>query len=176
MLFTAWNVCPEILQLLSTFGSKSFAADENFSGWHLSTNDLDTNNGDIIGISPGLLTSKLDSYTLECCYSLKYVDNHDDSRDTVNPWSMRQTLVYHKFNLSTKQCSYFLVRVSCDMELQLRSVLQGDIASALEFTDGWTNIHLLFFGSLIGNWNHCIAYIDMRITYLVVLILSFSFR
>ena len=118
-------------------------------------------------MSPVLLKYTLISYALECCYSLKYVDNHDDSRDTVNPWSMRQTLVYHKFNLTTKQCSCFLVRVSCDMEHQLRSVLQGDIESALEFTAGWANIHLLFFGSLIGNWNHCIAYLDMRVTYLV---------
>ena len=121
-------------------------------------------------MSPVLLTSTLNSYALECCYSLKYVDNHDDSRNTVNPWSMRQTLVYHKFKLTTRQCSCFLVRISCDMELQLRSVLEGDIKSALDFTAGWTNVHLLFFGSLIGNWSRYIAYIDMRVTYLVILI------
>lgn len=49
MLFSAWKVCPEIFQLLRRFGSKSFAEDEGYSGWHLSAHGLDEGADCVVG-------------------------------------------------------------------------------------------------------------------------------
>ena len=103
----------------------------------------------------------------ECCYSLQYVDHHDDTRATTNPWTMRHSLVYQKFDTRTLKCSCIMIRPSYHMELSLRSVLEGDIELALKFNSEWTNIHCLFFTSLAENWSQLINYLDMRVTDMV---------
>lgn len=60
-----------------------------------------------------------------------------------------------------------MIRPSYHMELSLRSVLEGDIESALKFNGEWTNLHCLFFTSLAENWSQLINYLDMRVTDMV---------
>ena len=104
---------------------------------------------------------------IEFCYLLKVVDRHDDTRVDVNPWSIRQTAVYQKFNITTRQSCHITVRLASEMETRLRRILEGDRDQAADFNSHWKNFHLLCLGSLSESWRQYINFLDMRITQLV---------
>ena len=166
-LLSAWNVFPEIFYLLRTFGSKTFAKDEGHCGLHMSHVTDDDGELEIIGRSSfiGACARKSDMMRYsETCYILKYVDEHDDVRESVNPWSIRQAMIYQQYNLTTLQSSHIMIRLSNCMELQLRTILESDEKIRSTFNSTWTNIHLLCFGSLLGNWHQYVNYLDMNLT------------
>lgn len=166
-LLSAWNVFPDFFYLLRTFGSKSFARDEGHCELHMSYVKNDDDELKSIGWSsfmPLVLFKSDKSPCSEICYVLKYADQHDDTKEDVNPWSIRQAMIYQQYDLTTLQSSHIMIRISNCMELQLRTILESDEKIKSAFNRSWTNVHLLCFGSLLGNWHKYVNYLDMKIT------------
>jgi len=103
----------------------------------------------------------------ETSYILKVVDRHDDTRDEVNPWSIRQTAIYQKFHTTTKQSCHITVRFSIEMENRLRTILEGSRDKAADFNSDWKNFHLLCLRSLCESWRQYINFLDLKVTELV---------
>ena len=157
-----------MLSLLRVFGLRSFADKENYSGWHLSV-FADDDNGRRAVVGTPLFQLRAHETigphcASECCYSLKYADHHDDTRDGTNPWSMRSAVVWQRFDTRTLQNKHIVIRESNHMELELRSILQGSAQVAKDFASQWLNIHILYFNSIIGNWTRFVSYLDKRVT------------
>ena len=104
---------------------------------------------------------------VESCYLLKYVEIRDCSTATINPWSIRQALIYQKSSTPDANSNHIFIRLSSDMKRLLMTALQTDTVVASSFATCWEEIHLLFLGSLTGGWRDYINYLDGEITKLV---------
>ncbi|KAL2839735.1 hypothetical protein BJY01DRAFT_250335 [Aspergillus pseudoustus] len=71
------NPFPPFLELVGTFGFRTSAQERPFHGWR--------------GCA---LTSGCQAETHEICYNIQYVEKH--GRQIKDPWSLRQTGVYHQ--------------------------------------------------------------------------------
>ncbi|OCK78362.1 hypothetical protein K432DRAFT_427331 [Lepidopterella palustris CBS 459.81] len=76
MLCHTYDVLPQFLHIITAFGNKKASTDEHFIGCY----------GRYSG--PNF-------QTLEICYNVRYFELH--GRDLDDPWSCRQTAIYHKY-------------------------------------------------------------------------------
>ncbi|MCJ1357728.1 MAG: hypothetical protein MMC33_007724 [Icmadophila ericetorum] len=137
---------PEFLKYLQAFGAKDFAKDEGFSGYDvISSKNVD-----------GALES------VESCYLLKYVEPHEDSGPTINPYSIRHAAVYQKYLVASRQSKSILIRLSREMQEQLGNRLRSTDFPFESLTQ-WSTIHLLCLGSLANGWRQFINYLDEEV-------------
>lgn len=98
---------------------------------------------------------------LECAYGLKYVElNH---RNPNNPWSTRQTAVYHQFSCGqeTNSSTWVLVATSKRTKHSVGRYVRGssDLTALNPF-----EIHLIILDTSLANWRPCIVYLTEQIT------------
>ena len=95
----------------------------------------------------------------ECAYALRYVDLN--RRDDSKPWSIRQTVIYHKYQSGNKSSTWVMVSPSEKTEVCLDGYIQkcGDMTLLNPF-----EIHLLVLDTLLANWRPYIVDLTERIT------------
>ena len=97
---------------------------------------------------------------------LKYVELHEDSEPSINPWAIRQALIYQKYFHQSRESSHVFVRLSSAMQLALKGVLQKS-SNQDDFISRWESVHQLFLGTLNANWRDFINYLDHEVSIIV---------
>lgn len=106
---------------------------------------------------PGYFESLLTSP--ECAYALRYVElNH---RKESNPWSVRQTAVYHRYKLDQRSSTWVLIATSVSAERHLdRYIKSSDSLATLNPFE----IHLIILDTALANWRPYIVDLTEKIT------------
>jgi hypothetical protein len=113
-LVTYHQVVPEFLDFVFPFGWQEYPQDFHFSGFREETHLLPTENRLQI---PELGRSGRDFCM---CYSLKSVEKSGDQW----PWSIRQTAVYHSFDVETGKMFWIIVKGNELMRERIKDATQ----------------------------------------------------
>ena len=105
----------------------------------------------------------------EMCYMLKYVEPHGDPEPSINPFSIRQAIIYQRFETERLKSKHIFVRLSAAMQDALREMLQGNAGPEEKhrFISRWENIHILFLRTLNSGWRRYINYLDEQVSNIV---------
>jgi hypothetical protein len=98
---------PSYLDLLFTFGRQKTKKNFNFSGFR--SKEIVP----IIQIGANAATNGVPDYKFQMCYNLRCVEPTDDPPEW--PWSIRQTAIFHSFDLNSGDGSWILTKGSRDM-------------------------------------------------------------
>lgn len=87
----------------------------------------------------------------DCAYGLKYVELHE--RDTGEPWSIRQTVIYHKYRGDVTSSNWIMISASPQLKLSLDRYSRNcmDFASLNPF-----EVHVIVLETILTNWRLCI--------------------
>ena len=135
---------------------------------------LDILNCGSVGLRPVQLTEVIESLldmvghhllidvfsltTAECAYALRYIElNH---RSTKNPWSLRQTAVYQRYNSKSESSTWVIISASEKMEICLDRYLKSKHAFG---TQNPFEIHLLLLETALANWRPFIISLTQKI-------------
>lgn len=86
---------------------------------------------------------------------LHYFENN--GRAEGDPWSPRQTAVYHQYNASGNQSSWILIKPSPHLEKPLQAELEGVSRLALSGKGRAARLHVMFTYFALRNWPDYIA-------------------
>ena len=98
---------------------------------------------------------------------LKYVELHDDEEPTINPWTIRQVVIYQKFDFQSLESSHIFVRLSKAMAEELHDALQINKDRGRELVGRWDRIHILYLRTLNENWRQYVNYLDEEVSKIV---------
>jgi hypothetical protein len=74
-----------------------------------------------------------------------------------DPWSPRQTAVYHRYNASGNQSSWILIKPSPHLEESLQAELESVPCLALSGKSRAARLHVMFTYFALRNWPDYIA-------------------
>ena len=96
---------------------------------------------------------------LEIAYGLRYAELNN--RPVQDPWSIRQTAVYHKYKANDKSSSWVIIAASKRTETSLDRYIKSceDIAQSNPF-----EVHLIVLDTALANWRPYIISLTERIT------------
>ena len=108
--------------------------------------------------SARIALSKTDQYS-DCAYGLRYVELKQRKSD--DPWSVRQTAIYHKYRSKRKASTWIMISASPKTELCLDRYVRSctDLAGLNPF-----EIHLIVLDTALANWRPYIVDLTERIT------------
>ncbi|KAL2049176.1 hypothetical protein ABVK25_010526 [Lepraria finkii] len=140
-LMVKFDIFPRLQEFILLFGAKH--GENELSPPQLRFRRLASNN---------LQGSGLEQDGFECAYGLRYVDFHN--RDAKRPWSIRQTVIYHKYEAKSNSSTWVLISASKKTEEILDSYMGGcgGYASVNPF-----EIHLLILDTALTNWRRYIV-------------------
>ncbi|KAK0929617.1 hypothetical protein LTR48_005638 [Friedmanniomyces endolithicus] len=121
-----WRVCPGFLDIVGAYGVKTNEDERVFYGWQESGGKH------------------------ELCYNVPHVERH--GRDLRDPWSMRQTALWHQHSLNTDPARWIMLNVSTST----RTALDRFVASGNSQCCGLA-LHAHLLAALGRNWT---AYIE----------------
>ena len=95
---------------------------------------------------------------VDCAYGLRYVELKQRKND--NPWSVRQTAIYHKYRSKYKSSTWIMISASEKTELCLDRYVRSctDLAGLNPF-----EIHLIILDTALANWRPYIVDLTERI-------------
>lgn len=95
----------------------------------------------------------------ELAYGLRYAELNN--RSIHDPWSIRQTAVYHKFKANDQSSSWVMIAASKNTEISLDRYIKSseNIAQLNPF-----EIHLIVLDTALANWRSYIVGLTERIT------------
>jgi hypothetical protein len=134
-VLTHYQVMPNFLDFIFPFGRQEYAEDFHFSGFREDTRQLLSDGG--------LRIPELDRSGLEIrmCYSLKSVEPWERNPDW--PWAVRQTALYHSFDLVTGKAFWIVVKGS--------HLIKERVQSATAPPPGGASSELSSFGSIASS-------------------------
>ena len=107
----------------------------------------------IVFASPRSLTDT------ECSYGLRFAELNN--REGNDPWSIRQTAIYHKYTAADKSSSWIMIaasdRTRTSLDLYAKSCTDLALFNPFE-------IHVLVLDSALANWRSYIIDLTERIT------------
>lgn len=112
------------------------------------------------------LVEKFDSFDnysvlmiLECAYGIRYVELH--GRASRMPWSVRQTVIYHKYRVQGEASTWILIAASSKTEVCLDRYIKScrDLSNINPF-----EIHVIIIDVALANWRPYITYLTEEIT------------
>ena len=165
-LITDFHIFPRFKEFILVFGSKS---DDNEIGLpQLRYRRLPAGismpqepNYTGFGMNALKVEKMLTSLTaIECAYAFKYVElNH---RDPVNPWSIRQTAVYHQYcraqDMNTSTWLFVAPSERARQSVEEYTIGLSDLTTLNPF-----EIHLVILESSLANWRSYIIYLTEHI-------------
>ena len=95
----------------------------------------------------------------ECAYVLRFVElNH--RKNARDPWSLRQSAVYHQYNAMTRSSTWLIIALSQRAQARLASYAEasGDICKYNPF-----EVHLLLLDTATANWRPYLVEIAAQI-------------
>ena len=113
-------------------------------------------------VFPSLFFSSIASSrltNLELAYGLRYAELNN--RRAQDPWSIRQTVVYHKYKTNDRSSTWVMIAASRRTETSLDRYIKSceDIAQLNPF-----EIHLILLDTALANWRPYIVDLTERIT------------
>ncbi|KAI1358710.1 hypothetical protein F5Y08DRAFT_332901 [Xylaria arbuscula] len=93
--------------------------------------------------------------SVETCYMLHFFENN--GRATGDPWSPRQTAVYHHYHASSDRSSWILIKPSAHLEEPLQIELENASRLTLSAKSRATRLHVMFTSFALSNWPNYIA-------------------
>ncbi|KAI0411370.1 hypothetical protein F5X98DRAFT_383864 [Xylaria grammica] len=96
-----------------------------------------------------------DGGNVETCYMLHFFENNGSTEG--DPWSPRQTAVYHQYYASGNQSSWILINPSARLEESLQAEPEGVSRLTLSGKSSAARFHVLFINSALRNWPDYIA-------------------
>lgn len=96
----------------------------------------------------------------EIAYGFRYAELNN--RPVRDPWSIRQTVVYHKYKANDKSSSWVMIAASKRTETSLDRYIKScedDIVELNPF-----EIHLIVIDTALANWRPYIVGLTERIT------------
>ncbi|KAL8900753.1 MAG: hypothetical protein Q9192_000912 [Flavoplaca navasiana] len=99
------------------------------------------------------------SSSRECAYGLRFVElNH---RGTREPWSVRQTAIYHRYMLEGKASTWIMISPSVKIKASLNKYVSSseNLAALNPF-----EIHVILLDTALGNWRSYIIYLTEEVS------------
>lgn len=150
---------PSFLDFLFSYGFQEFPQDFNFAGFRHDSRLNEVNRGLVL---PELGRS---GRNIQICFSLKSVERSVTQKNW--PWSIRQTAVYHCFDVETARATWIVLKGNQRMKTRVKSAtgLQG-LSELSSF--GTTNecfastlaTHLIFCDWAGENWRWYINFLE----------------
>lgn len=131
-IFTQHQIPPGFLDILCGFGDKSSSADE--------------------GSASGVYSS-FNGTTHDIFYQFWYVEKNN--RKHGNPWSVRQTGVYHRFSTtdpSNVENLWLLLHPMPNSKAQSRLDVSADKLNVRDVSLDPLRLHVLIMSSYVDNW------------------------
>jgi len=159
-ILTYHQVMPTFLDFLFPFGRQAYQRDFHFSGFRHETR-LEPN------ISQGLQLPQIQrsGRDIRMCYNLKSVEPSNSQPDW--PWSIRQTAVYHSFDVQTKTSTWIIVKGSQLMKRRIESATgPGGLRAFRDFSNNSKSlaaslsIHLMIADWCAENWRWYISFLE----------------
>jgi hypothetical protein len=159
LALTYHQVMPSFLDFIFPFGRQLYPQDFHFSGFRIE-NRLSPLE---IGLSLPELGRSGRGYRL--CYSLRSVERSTSQKDW--PWSIRQTSIYHEFNIDSGHSAWVIVKGSELMKTRVMSATESSEPSELT-TFGTTDrafaaslaTQLIFCDWSAENWRWYINFLE----------------
>lgn len=157
-ILTVHQVMPGFVDFLQAFGRKASSTDSGYGGCkrrieYTSLSGPDKERSiDYYGMVISSPTAHMYTYRkVEICYNIKYAERNYRLPD--EPWSVRQTCIYQKFERSKKSSTWILVQPSEKMQSRIREVFK---ARTMEDIEGSVHnpldLHLVFLSAAAENW------------------------
>jgi hypothetical protein len=177
-LFAWYNTFPQFLDYVHGFGFKLREEDDNFGGYD---RQLYFQRGDVFEGSvdygkvqtfdlPGHAISMVPGTNLwlEFCYCLRYIAKH--GREQQNPWSLRQTAVYQRYDSTSRTSKWMIIQPSERLQVELTEYLElkDTITGSVTITscDAHT-VHAMVFSSTERNWREYMNTLQRELSILV---------
>ena len=96
----------------------------------------------------------------ELCYNLHHVERN--GRNRGNPWSLRQTGIYHQIDLTTKRSGWIFIQASGLTREEIFRALSVD-----RFRENPMLLHLEVLFTMARNWPDYIEYLSSKLDELV---------
>ncbi|TGJ81222.1 hypothetical protein E0Z10_g7549 [Xylaria hypoxylon] len=135
-LANALQVFPFFLETVLNFGIKIKDDNNTWHGFHSRHQIKDVGN-------------------VETCYMLHFFENN--GRTEGDPWSPRQTAVYHHYHASGNRSSWILIKPSAHLEEPLQAELEGVSRLTLSGKSRAARLHVMFTNFALRNWPDYIA-------------------
>ncbi|KIW71206.1 hypothetical protein, variant 1 [Phialophora macrospora] len=134
-----YQVHPRFLDLVKSMGFKTRSEDEHFMSCYthfsMSEDKAGTRN----------VTSS------EICYKMGHFEKH--LRDLEDPWSCRQTVVYHRYDVEASASSWILIQPPSSWNTGLNDVARSAVLHPL-------SLHLRFIGPVCENTKRYLNYMS----------------
>lgn len=100
----------------------------------------------------------------ECAYGLRYVElNGRVEKKDHEPWSIRQTAVYQRFDhFADDRCVFFVIAPADRAESRVEEALQESDKDARAISP--FNLHQIIIADSIKNWRWYISSLEDRMT------------
>lgn len=111
--------------------------------------------------------------SIEFCYNLRYME--ENGRKKGDPWSLRQTAVYHQIDLKNGRSCWILLQASNDIRVRLDRGLYGKVQGSNNVGVDPVLLHVGFVSAMACNWSKYIEHLHMELADLVSGIRYFLF-
>jgi hypothetical protein len=101
----------------------------------------------------------------EVCYNLRYVEKN--GRNRGDPWSLRQTGVYQKFNMNTGTSTWIILQPSAYTLGRLGAVLEETVTKRSGICFDPLHMHATFFSAARREWADYIESLKLLLRSLV---------
>ncbi len=160
LLFTFHQIMPAFLDFLSPFGRQEYPKDFRFSALYHENGLTKRDEGPRI---PELGRSGRE---IRICYNLMSVE--PSKRQENWPWSIRQTAVYHSFDVETRRANWIIVKGDQLMKKRIMSATAGsggmsDLTSFGTLGQAFASTfatHLILCDWASENWRWYINYLE----------------
>ncbi|KAL6234073.1 hypothetical protein BDW75DRAFT_251666 [Aspergillus navahoensis] len=151
-LFSFLRVHPEYLDIVFLFAEKSGPVEQSFSSLFSHCRSLSTGNS---AAEPAC------SYDIG--YNIKYVAAHGRSFPK-DPFSMRETGVYHGFDAATQQTQWVFIQASQELQERMREYFARPQESQAE---AQIKIHGMVFQAATQAWRQYLVYLETTFSKMV---------
>lgn len=162
LVFSYHQIMPSFLEFLISYGFKEYPQDFHFAGFRHDTRLNEINRGLSL---PELGRSGRD---IQLCFSLKSVEPSANQKDW--PWSIRQTAVYHSFDVDTARATWIVIKGNRTLERLVKSATGSQGLSELSSfgtTDGCfastLATHLIFCEWAGENWRWYTNFLEITL-------------
>jgi hypothetical protein len=164
------SIFAPFLDVVLAYGSRTQEDEKCWDGCHsrVCEEEQEVEHSQRFGKASYLASESLtDSNDQEFCYNLRYVERN--GRNQGNPWSLRQTGVYHSYDRKSQKSIWIILQPSTfvleNIEHFVRSLTQDDFLSR----GAYILLHCFILSSMEKNWRDYIEDLQARLNNLVSL-------
>lgn len=87
-----------------------------------------------------------------------------NNRRKGDPWSLRQSGVYHQISVSSRRSTWIILQSSNRVRAQLKLALKSNLEQGREIDENAIYFHIIFLASMADNWQEYLEYLHSQIT------------